>query len=134
MIDFVPTKAGWQDQAACLNRDPATWFPAPKDNETRAQALAICRTCTVQTRCLEDALENRDEGIRGATTAAQRAEMRAKNLATPFRYCQQCARQLIGQTEWRSIPADERDHKTTAQRASATACASCAKRKRTTDE
>lgn len=69
--------ASWHDEALCpqVDADLDIWFPTT--GESGSEALRICGLCTVQTECLEDALEfeaqlGSHHGIRGGTTPAQR--------------------------------------------------------------
>ncbi|MFF1272533.1 WhiB family transcriptional regulator [Streptomyces marokkonensis] len=70
----------WLDRAACAGEDPEIFFPlsdtlAP-GAEARA-ALALCRRCPVLSACRRWAVEHgEDNGIWGATTAAQRRAIR----------------------------------------------------------
>ena len=65
----------WRDRAACLHRDPELFFPTAAEDP--APALAICRSCPVQGRCLAAALETGEcDGVWGATTPDERRTMR----------------------------------------------------------
>lgn len=56
----------WMDDAACRNHDPELWFPDRSDTHIRAQAIAICVTCPVQTACATYALTHQiTDGIWG---------------------------------------------------------------------
>lgn len=71
---WLPT---WYAQAACLGHpNPELWFPASR-NATGTRAKTICTTCPALTPCLNDALNDRTrKGIWGATTEADRAQLR----------------------------------------------------------
>ncbi|WP_432138110.1 MULTISPECIES: WhiB family transcriptional regulator [unclassified Streptomyces] len=75
-----PARPDWRDQAACVGEDPEIFFPlsdclAPGSDA--ASACAICRRCPVLTACRTWAVEHgEDDGIWGATTAAQRRALR----------------------------------------------------------
>ncbi|MDR6974349.1 WhiB family redox-sensing transcriptional regulator [Streptomyces sp. 3330] len=75
-----PATSDWRDQAACLGEDPEIFFPlsdiaAPGTEASLARA--VCRRCAVLLACRDWALEHgEDDGIWGATTAAQRRSIR----------------------------------------------------------
>jgi len=77
----------WRDRAACLGENPEIFFPlsdtlAP-GAEARA-AMAVCRRCPVLLSCRTWAVEHgEDDGIWGATTAAQRRALRRAYAETP---------------------------------------------------
>jgi WhiB family redox-sensing transcriptional regulator len=74
----------------CTQVDPEVFFPeppgsldAPPTNKDRAtykeqvnSALAVCNTCEFTTECLKYALENRLQGIWGATTDEDRKRIK----------------------------------------------------------
>ena len=69
----------WRDQAACLGMDTETFF-APAGSQDRADAIAVCKSCTVPRECLQDALTvpwKEDRGIRGGLTEDARKKMRS---------------------------------------------------------
>jgi WhiB family redox-sensing transcriptional regulator len=76
--------SGWRDQARCRpgsNIDPELFFPAssgaPADNLKIARAKAICKPCPVRHRCLEWAVQTRQEaGIWGGLTEKERLPLR----------------------------------------------------------
>jgi hypothetical protein len=62
----------WWKVGACLGQNPATFLSdAPT---TQAKAKAICATClnAVKLACLDDALTNNGDGVRGGLTEAER--------------------------------------------------------------
>lgn len=62
---------GWMSQRACIDVDPAVFFP--EQGQTAAAAKAICATCPVTAECLALALENRElHGVWGGLTPRQR--------------------------------------------------------------
>jgi len=63
----------WRERAACSGSpEPDLWFSAPTETADRWEALSICRTCTVQTECLDYALtEQMPFGIWGGMTPDQ---------------------------------------------------------------
>ena len=74
----------WMTDAACNGADPEAFFPAlgahPADVE---YAKTLCRTCPVQTRCLEYALANEGGkdtrfGIYGGLSPKQRDKLVAR--------------------------------------------------------
>ncbi|AVV44581.1 WhiB family transcriptional regulator [Streptomyces sp. ID05-04B] len=75
-----PEPDDWRDRAACIGEDPEIFFPlsdvaAPGTEASRARA--VCRRCAVLLACRDWALEHgEDDGIWGATTAAQRRAIR----------------------------------------------------------
>lgn len=59
--------------------DPEAWFPGKGANDTHARAVALCNVCPVGVECLEYAVEDGHvEGIWGATTKRERAQMHAR--------------------------------------------------------
>ncbi|WP_314222830.1 WhiB family transcriptional regulator [Streptomyces zaehneri] len=75
-----PATSDWRDQAACVGEDPEIFFPlsdlaAPGTEASLARA--VCRRCAVLIDCRDWAVEHgEDDGIWGATTAAQRRSIR----------------------------------------------------------
>ena len=72
----------WRARAACLGRDPETFFPDPADRDGEDEAVAICETCPVRTECLADAMGSETyrttsgrHGIWGGKTPRQRYAM-----------------------------------------------------------
>lgn len=74
----------WREYAACRNTDPDLFFPTGTSGpalEQIEQAKAVCRTCMVQTICLEYALEtNQDDGVWGGTSEEERRKLRRQWL------------------------------------------------------
>ena len=75
----------WRTQAACLGRDPETFFPQPADREGEDEAIAICWGCPVEADCLAEAMEAETYrptsgryGIWGGKTPQQRYAMYRK--------------------------------------------------------
>ncbi|TKS98941.1 WhiB family transcriptional regulator [Streptomyces lasalocidi] len=70
----------WRDRAACVGEDPEIFFPLSEGLAAGADAraaLAVCRRCPVLLDCRTWAVEHgEDDGIWGATTAAQRRALR----------------------------------------------------------
>lgn len=64
----------WQDRARCRREDPELFYPEQGVNTNRA--IKVCKTCKVNTECLEYALANNEHfGIWGATTEKERRAM-----------------------------------------------------------
>lgn len=61
----------WWDLGACRGLDSAVFYP---DDETEAEsAKSVCRTCAVQSTCLEHALSSREKaGVWGGATERDR--------------------------------------------------------------
>lgn len=76
----------WREFAACLNTDPDLFFPIGTSGPALEQierAKEVCRTCMVQTICLEYALEtNQEHGIWGGTSEEERRQLRRQRLRT----------------------------------------------------
>lgn len=80
-------RAPWERHAACAGTDPHLWYgrddvyePGWQAHQRRQSAKAVCRSCPVQTECLLDELtrpRSEQHGIRGATTAGERARLLA---------------------------------------------------------
>lgn len=71
----------WHHHAACATEPKETFFPGLGDVATMARAKAICATCPVQARCLEEALDGPgfgDHGVWGGTSGAERRRIRAR--------------------------------------------------------
>lgn len=69
----------WDRAAACNGTAAEWWFPSGKPTELElARCQAICRTCPVQSECLEEGMrpENIGFGIWAGTTPAERLQMR----------------------------------------------------------
>ncbi|MER6473174.1 WhiB family transcriptional regulator [Streptomyces collinus] len=75
-----PTKSNWRHQAACVGEDPEIFFPLvdlPAPGTEASLARSVCRRCPVIIACRTWALDHgEDDGIWGATTAAQRRAIR----------------------------------------------------------
>ena len=69
----------WWDEALCAQVGGDFWLPEP-GGDAKAQIRAakrVCAECPVKVPCLEDALRNGGEGVRGGTTARERKALRA---------------------------------------------------------
>jgi len=75
----------WRDHSACRDTDPDLFFPVGTTGPAIEQiesAKAVCRTCDVQTECLEYALvTNQDSGIWGGTSEEERRALRRQWVA-----------------------------------------------------
>jgi WhiB family redox-sensing transcriptional regulator len=68
----------WMEQALCSEIDPELWFPDTQRHGSANDntAMRICRSCEVQMKCFNFAMENDIRyGIYGATTARQRRKL-----------------------------------------------------------
>ncbi|CAL9337204.1 WhiB family transcriptional regulator [Streptomyces sp. enrichment culture] len=88
----------WRDEAACVGEDPEIFFPlsdSAAPGSEASLARAICRRCPVLLDCRTWAIERgEDDGIWGATTAAQRRAVR--RAATDDQYTAPAARPAPG--------------------------------------
>lgn len=78
------SQAEWQFRAACRGPQSAVFFPPPtpeRRDEKRFRedsAKAICKTCPVQSPCLDYALSIREQhGIWGGLSEAERRNLSA---------------------------------------------------------
>jgi len=75
----------WMDDAVCREIGPEMFFPETGENPQ--QARAVCRTCPVETQCLNHALTLEDSGvwnvigIWGGTSVKERARLRRSRVA-----------------------------------------------------
>lgn len=68
-----------QGLANCATTDPDAFFPERGANASQNRvAKRICMTCQYIEPCLAWAMENRETGIWGATTEADRRKLRRK--------------------------------------------------------
>jgi WhiB family redox-sensing transcriptional regulator len=72
----------WMERAACRGMETELFFPNGETGEALDQteeAKAICRTCPVQSACLEYALATRQPyGVWGGATEAERRSIRRR--------------------------------------------------------
>lgn len=76
LLDLL--RQDWWDDAACRGSDPDLFWPSrggPED--VRAEAKAVCATCTVQPTCLEEHLWEKG-GIWGGTGPRERMKERKR--------------------------------------------------------
>lgn len=64
----------WTARAACLDADPALFFPDRGGRVTRAKR--ICAICEVRRECLEMALAGNERGIWGGLGEEDRRRLR----------------------------------------------------------
>ncbi|MGW5679030.1 WhiB family transcriptional regulator [Streptomyces sp. NPDC003860] len=76
----LSTAAPERPTPACKGEDPDLFFPVGEGSRAlfqAAEAKAICRTCPLQTTCLEEALQRGEEfGVWGGTDERDRRAMR----------------------------------------------------------
>lgn len=65
----------WRSRAACRDVEPDLFFPASDRGPEATRAKAVCASCPVRSRCLEDAIHWISDGIAGGFTAAERRRM-----------------------------------------------------------
>lgn len=75
----------WQRQGACTSKPLDLFFPVARagaaEKAQTAEAIAVCRGCTVREQCLRDALEKDERfGVRAGInfetlTVSKRAEL-----------------------------------------------------------
>jgi WhiB family redox-sensing transcriptional regulator len=63
----------WRDEALCAQVDLDLFFP--EKGEGNRDAKRVCRTCPVQTACLEEALLADVEGIWGGLSQKERRHL-----------------------------------------------------------
>ena len=72
----------WRERAACLNADPALFFPVGNTGPAIAQiaeAKTVCRSCSVVDVCLKWALDNgQDAGVWGGMSEDERGSLRRR--------------------------------------------------------
>jgi WhiB family redox-sensing transcriptional regulator len=65
----------WQSQARCHEADPEIFFP--ERGGSSKSARAVCSRCEVKAKCLEYALNNKEQfGIWGGTSERERRKLR----------------------------------------------------------
>jgi WhiB family redox-sensing transcriptional regulator len=68
--------SSWWEQAACRSADPDLFFPVSAGragHSELATAKAVCASCAIRRRCLEYALDTRqDHGVWGGTSEDER--------------------------------------------------------------
>jgi WhiB family redox-sensing transcriptional regulator len=83
----------WRGRAACRDTSPEMFFPVGSTGPAIGQieaAKAICRSCDVQSACLEFALAtNQEAGVWGGTSEDERRRLRKQWLAARRRHRQE---------------------------------------------
>lgn len=73
----VRAEQRWRLDAACAGYDTSWFFP--EDEDSAAEAKALCAGCPVRDACLDYAMAHReDEGIWGGLTGSERRRMRRR--------------------------------------------------------
>ena len=75
----------WTALAACRTADTELFFSG--HNGERQRAYAVCSTCTVRERCLQEALRvpaEEDYGIRGGMSARKRRLLRREQRRAEY--------------------------------------------------
>lgn len=76
----------WRSRAACLEEDPALFFPIGSSTPALlqiAEAKDICRCCRIAGNCLRWAIESRqDAGVWGGLSADDRRALEVRNALT----------------------------------------------------
>ncbi|MEU5658706.1 WhiB family transcriptional regulator [Streptomyces sp. NPDC047737] len=79
----------WRTLAACREEDPDLFFPIGSSGPALVQAeeaKAVCRTCPVQERCLDWALENgQDAGVWGGMDENERRALKRRRARRQVR-------------------------------------------------
>jgi WhiB family redox-sensing transcriptional regulator len=74
----------WRHEAACRDEDPELFFPIGTTGPALHQideAKAVCRRCTVNTDCLDWALETgQDAGVWGGLSEDERRALKRRSL------------------------------------------------------
>jgi WhiB family redox-sensing transcriptional regulator len=79
LVDF-PMPPVWVSRAACAGRDPEAFFP--KKGGSTQFPKSVCRRCPVRQKCLDYALDNREQfGIWGGLSERERRRLRARGAA-----------------------------------------------------
>ena len=68
----------WWEKAACLGMDTEEFYGFSVSQE----AKKACGSCEVSSRCLEEAIKNKEPGYWGGTTEDYRRKMRRSHKAT----------------------------------------------------
>lgn len=78
-VESIAASSRWRDQAACRDADPELFFPVGTRGPAKlqeAEAKAVCARCPVRARCLQVALESRDDyGVRGGMSEEERRDV-----------------------------------------------------------
>lgn len=77
----------WQDLGRCNDYSLDLFFPVGETGDAAEQiqeAKNICRTCLVRYDCLMSAVANREHGVWGATTEAERSTIKRHMAKVPY--------------------------------------------------
>ena len=81
--------SSWWEQAACQSADPDFFFPlsgSGAGHSEIASAKAICASCSIQPRCLEYALDTRQEyGVWGGASEDERRVIAVRRARAELR-------------------------------------------------
>jgi len=75
---ITAARPAWMLEAPCRALPTEVFFPSNRDHHGYAMAKAVCSTCPFKSRCLRYAIDNREEGVWGATTEYERKLMQGK--------------------------------------------------------
>jgi hypothetical protein len=81
-LTFPYVNKDWMNEGNCYGMDTEIFFipdlmRGPKKREYEARAKAICNSCKIKERCLQDALDTEDRhAILGGTTPEERGYAR----------------------------------------------------------
>lgn len=79
MMPSVKDELHWYEKAACRYTDINVFYP--EANDSPLEALTLCSSCPVRTRCLAEALRRDDRyGIWGGLTPKQRIRIRRREI------------------------------------------------------
>ena len=73
-------RPAWMRDALCRERTDVSFFPAV--GESAEPAKAVCAQCCVRTECLAYAIEHREDGVWGGTTARTRRSAAMQEVAS----------------------------------------------------
>lgn len=90
MISALPSD--WYEKAHCRGRPTQEFYPEFTTTPVPPDIQRLCDTCPVQGECLTQALTQRESGIWGGTTEAQRNAILSKNLR---KFCLRCRSEQI---------------------------------------
>ena len=78
---FASQRPEWMARGACRTTSVDMF---PDDGAGVFEAMAVCAECPVKGRCLDFALEHREQhGVWGGKSQRQRARMRSGRVSTP---------------------------------------------------
>lgn len=79
----IESTGDWRHRAACLDEDPELFFPVGSttrwDQMQTEQAKSVCTGCDVRERCLQWALESKqDYGVWGGLSEGERRDLKRR--------------------------------------------------------